>query len=111
MNGCARRLSRVGLLALLACVASPLGATTTVPLGTASGGIGVYYNDNGGGENALNAAYVRAQFSYANTNGSEFNFDSTPLAGTGGAVSFYSLFQAVPNQFGLDLVLKAPTFD
>jgi Right handed beta helix region len=112
MNGCARRLSGTGLLvALLAFATPPLGATTTVPLGTASGGIGVYYNDNGGGENALNAAYVRAQFSYSNTNGSEFNFDSTPLAGTGGAVSFYSLFQAVPNQFGLDLVLKAPSWD
>jgi len=33
-----------------------------------TGGVAVYYNDNGGGENPLNQAYLRAQFSYANTN-------------------------------------------
>ena len=54
----------------------------SVPLGTASGGVGVYYNDNGGGENPANVAYLHAQFSYANTNGAALNFDSTPLAGT-----------------------------
>ncbi len=96
-------------LAVLVSVA-PAGATT-VPLGTSSGGIAVYYNDNLIGENPANQAYFRAQFGLGNTNGAEFNFDSTPLPGTGGLVSWYGVFQAVPDQFGFDAVLQAPTYD
>ena len=85
------------------------GAITTVPLGAATGGVAVNYNTTGG-EVPSNQAYVRAQFSVTNTNGAEFNFDATPLPGAGGA-SWYSIFQAVPNQFGVDLILEAPTSD
>jgi hypothetical protein len=97
----------LGLVVGTALVASAV----TIPLGTASGGAGVYYNDNGSGENPVNVAYLRAHFSYANTNGSEFNFDTTPLPGTNGMLSWFDLFQAVPDQFGLDIVLEAPTSD
>ncbi len=79
-------------------------------LGIVEGGVAIYYNDNGGGENPANQAYLRAQFSQANTNGSEFNFDNTPLTGNG-LLSWFGLFQAVPDQFGLDLILPAPSFD
>jgi hypothetical protein len=97
--------------ALLATTAGPARAVTTVHLGDASGVVGIYYNNNGNGEVPANQAYFRAQFSSTNTNGSQFNFDSTPLPGTGGLISWFSLFQSVPNQFGLDLILKAPTAD
>src|SRR5262245_39661541 len=117
MNRRARRTQQMTrswqkvIIGVALVLAAGSARAVSVPLGSASGGVGVYYNDNGGGENPANVAYLHAQFSYANTNGAELNFDSTPLAGTGGAVSFYSLFQAVPNQFGLDLTLKAPTWD
>jgi len=90
------------------------GATawaTSIPFGTADGGIAVYYNDNGSGEVPTNQAYFRAQFSLSNTNGAEYNFDPTPLPGTGGAISWASIFQSVPDQFGLDAVVNAPTND
>ena len=100
---------------LMATSSVPARAVTTVPLGTASGVVGIYYNSTGG-EVPSNQAYIRAQFSPTNTNGSQFNFDTSPLPGTGGTVYFYnpgspssSLFQVVPNQFGLDLIVKAPT--
>ena len=100
-----------------AMAALVLGATAAdrsegfmVPLGTQQGGAAVYYNDNGNGERPSNVAYVRAQFSATNTNGAVTNFDTTPLAGSGG-ISFFDLFQVVPDQFGLDLVLRAPTSD
>jgi hypothetical protein len=100
---------------LVACLGlvlgAPLARAVTIPLGTASGGAGVYYNDNAGGENPANVAYLRAHFSYANTNGSEFNFDTTPLPGTNGMLSWFDIFQSVPDQFGLDIVLEAPTSD
>ncbi len=70
----------------------------------------MHYNDNGGGENPANQAYLRAQFSETNTNGGVLNFDSTPLPG-GGGLSWYLLFQAVPDQFGFDMVLETPTAD
>ena len=85
-------------------------AQTTVPFATVSGVIAVHYNDNGGGENPANQAYLRAQFSETNTNGGVLNFDSTPLPG-GGGLSWYLLFQAVPDQFGFDMVLETPTAD
>jgi len=95
---------------VLGIAASSAGATA-VPLGTANGGVSVYYNNNAGGENPANQAYLRAQFSYGNTNGAVFNFDNTPLPGTNGALSWYGVFQSVPNQFGVDVVLQAPTWD
>ncbi len=97
------------LAAVLALGALPAEAQTTIPLATATGGIAVHYNDNGGGEVPTNGAYLRAQFDATNTNGALVNFDSTPLPGLG--VSFYDIFQAVPDQFGLDIIAESPTSD
>lgn len=98
---------------ILGASALPAAAAGRVTLATATGGIGIYYNNNlvVPREQPSNQAYVRAQFSVSNTNGGELNFDTTPLPGTGGAVNWYGLFQSVPDQFGLDLVLEAPTSD
>jgi hypothetical protein len=98
----------MGMMLVCVLAANHAAATTTVPLGAASGGVAINYNLLGG-EVPSNQAYFRAQFSVINTNGAEFNFDNTPLPGTGGALSWYNIFQAVPNQFGLDLILEAPT--
>ena len=106
-------VSRIAAIAVLVgfAGASSAAAVTTVPLGKANGVVGIYYNNNGNGELPTNQAYIRAQFSDTNTNGLVFNFDTTPLPGTGGAISWASLFQVVPNQFGLDLVLKSASSD
>jgi Thrombospondin type 3 repeat len=105
--------SRIAALAVLVGFAGASSAAppVTIPLGKANGVVGIYYNDNGNGELPTNQAYIRAQFSDTNTNGLVFNFDTTPLPGTGGAISWASLFQVVPNQFGLDLVLKSASSD
>ncbi|HEX3725474.1 MAG TPA: PEP-CTERM sorting domain-containing protein [Pirellulales bacterium] len=78
-------------------------------LGTATGGVGIYYNNNGGGESPTNIAYFQTQFSATNTNGGTFNFDPN-LFGAPGYGSSH-LFQSVPNQFGLDFVDQASTSD
>ncbi len=45
MNGPVKDLARLFLpIACLTLAASPASATTTVQLGTATGGVGVYYN-------------------------------------------------------------------
>ena len=100
----------VGLAALAAATGAH-AATATLPLGSATGGIAIYFNNNGLFETGTNAAYLRTQFSQTDSNGMQFNFDSTPLPGTGGMLSWYSIFQSVPNQFGLDLVSKILTSD
>ncbi len=102
----------VFLLGAIAPWALPatVSASGRVALGAGTGGVAIHYNATGG-EVPSNQAYFRAQFSLSNSNGAEFNFSATPLPGTGGALSFHSLFQAVPNQFGVDLVLQAPTSD
>jgi hypothetical protein len=100
---------RVALMAAVPLTGSLLpaayAAAATVPLGIATGGVSVNFNISGP---PGVPAWVKAQFSGANPNGAEFNFDSTPLPGTFGLVSWYQLFQAVPNQFGLDLQLALP---
>lgn len=80
---------------------------TTDPLG----GIGVYYNDNGMGEDGnTNVAYMMMQASYANTNASPFSFSNAPLSGNG--VNWAFLFgQVSPTQHGFDMVLPSPTWD
>ncbi|HRX83980.1 MAG TPA: cohesin domain-containing protein, partial [Phycisphaerae bacterium] len=82
-----------------------------IPFGVADGGIGIYYNDNGGGENPANQAYLRAQFDATNTHGAEFTFDNSPLTGLGFPTwaQIYSGLVPPATQFGLDLVLEAPT--
>ncbi len=87
-----------------------------LPFGTGTGGIAVHFNATGG-ENSLNVSYFRAQFSASNDNGAVFNFSTDPIPGTDPpgpqpASSWFPLFQAVPDQFGFDLVLPAtPTAD
>ncbi|HVO26415.1 MAG TPA: NosD domain-containing protein [Candidatus Margulisiibacteriota bacterium] len=88
-----------------------VGFAATIPFGTATGGVAIYYNNNGGGEHPTNQAYARAQFSQANTNGAAFAFDSTPIPGSGGLTWQLLFGGAVPSQFGLDVVLPAPTYD
>lgn len=79
--------------------------------GVSTGGVAVYYNDNGNGENPANQSYLKSQFSYGNTNGAEFSFDNTPLTGNG-LLNWRALFgQVAPPQFGLDFLLVAPTYD
>jgi len=94
-------------------VASSLVITSAnaaeITLGTATGGIAVYYNI-GGSENPGNVAYTRSQFSSTITNGGHFFFDETLLDGFN---SFESIFsgQAPDSQFGLDAVQVALTSD
>lgn len=103
-------------LALLAGAADARAQGATVPLATGEGGIAVYYNATGG-ETPSNVSYFRAQFSATNANGSELNFLADPIPGSDPpgpqpALSWYALFQAVPDQFGFDLVLPStPTSD
>jgi hypothetical protein len=99
-------------------------ANTRVQLGTATGGLMIYYNNldvsgaagvpdgvvSGYDENGANQAYSRAQNGYANTNGMGFQFDPTDLGG----FSFNDVFSGQPvgqSQFGLDLLGLAPTYD
>ena len=105
---CARRGGSALAAAAIGFLVSGTAGAATIPLGAASGGVAIYYNSTGG-EVPTNQAYLRAQFSAGNSNGAEFNFDSTPIPGTGGALSWYGIFQAVPDQFGLDLIVQAPT--
>jgi hypothetical protein len=100
----------MGAIAVGSGYLTPAAVALTVPLGAAQGGVAVYYNDNGDGETPTNQAYVRAQVAENNANGATFNFSSSPLPGLGGG-SFRSLFQVLPDQFGLDVVLMAPTAD
>ncbi len=81
--------------------------------GVATGGIAIYYNNNGLGENPANQAYLKSQYSATNLNGSEFHFDATPLTGIPGTSfnDFYSGLTPPATQFGYDIVLPAPTAD
>jgi hypothetical protein len=75
------------------------------PLGWARGGVLVMYN-NYGPENPNNQAGFRAQYSQANTDGAIFNFEPGPW-GYGASHPF----QVIPDQFGLDFTLPAPTYN
>lgn len=84
-------------------------AAVYIPFGTSSGSLAVVYNP-GGPEVPTNQHYVRAQNSATNTNGATFNFDNTLDLDPGpGVFTMRNLFQSDPDQFGLDLVLAAPT--
>ena len=113
----------VCLLVGLALSATPAWAVM-IDLGTAEGGIMVYYNniDNSGAagkpdgvisgydENPNNIAYIRAQYSSDNTDGMAFQFDDTDLGG----FSWNSIFSGQPvgeSQFGFDLIWQAITYD
>jgi hypothetical protein len=75
-------------------------AAIWMPVGTATGGMAVYYNSTV--ENPLNQAYLKAQInnSTTQTNGAAFAFDPA-LAGP-------ALFNDL-GQYGFDLVVTAPT--
>jgi len=80
---------------------SSADATTWAPVGTATGGMAVYYN-TASPEAPTNQAYFRAQFSNSTTatNGAAFSF----LPPLGGPLLFNDL-----GQYGLDLIFPAPT--
>lgn len=84
-------------------------AAVTAPLGTATGGIAVYYNSPA--ENNLNLSYLRAQFGAGSLNGGAFTFDNTvdvaALLGQGSGTTFSNLFGDV-GQFGFDLIVALP---
>ena len=89
----------------------------TVPgilYGVGTGGVAIYYNHNGGGEDPNNVAYLKGQFSYDDPNtGAAFVFDNTPLDGSG-LFTWQALYSGLPwpqSQFGFDFVMTAPTSD
>jgi hypothetical protein len=89
-------------LSILASLAAHAGAqTVSGPLGTASGGVAVYYRSSV--EDPSNISYLRAQFSPTNTNGGAFAFDSTnPVLGT--PYTFSDVFGDV-GQYGFDMIV------
>ena len=96
-------------IALLMLVVS--AGATNVLLGSSNGLMGVYYNDNDYGEMSVNQAYLQAHYSETNLgNGALFNFNPYLTSGAPGYGTDH-LFQAVPDQFGLDMVIEAPTSD
>ncbi len=109
ISGAARRVLvsiTLGVATILALGASPAQGAT-VHLGDATGGIAVHFNTTGG-PSLANVSYAKATFTETNTNGAQYNFDSTPLPGAFG-LNWYALFQSVPDQFGLDIQLLFPT--
>ncbi|MCC6474969.1 MAG: PEP-CTERM sorting domain-containing protein [Burkholderiales bacterium] len=115
---------KAGILAAAASMMLGAGAAQAglVPLGVASGGLMIYYNNidccgaggspdgviSGYDENPLNQAYIQAHFAYSapgyagsNTNGMGFVFDPVLQPVFSGI--------APPGQFGLDIYAKAST--
>ena len=96
-------------------------AAITIPWGTMSSGVGVHYNNNGGGENPANVAYFRAQATKdphnvvdqnlgvvgTSVSGAPFAFDNTLDIG---GLTLKTLFGDV-GQYAIDLVVVAPTSD
>ncbi|MFA6185674.1 MAG: PEP-CTERM sorting domain-containing protein [Phycisphaerae bacterium] len=92
-----------------------------VKVGTAGGGLMLYYNNidisgdgivSGYDEQPSNQAYVKARFGYSNTNGSYFQFDNT--VDLGGGQTMNSIFSGQPvgsSQFGFDLQGTAATYN
>lgn len=84
-----------------------------IPLGYVSeGGVAVHYNTTGS-EAPENQSYLQAQYSQANSNGAEFQFDPDSPAPSPG-FNWNSEFSGQPvgsSQFGLDMVLPMPTAD
>jgi len=86
--------------------------------GVATGGVAVYYNDNGGGENPANQAFLKAQIDGTNdplggVSGAPFLFSNAPLVG-GSPFSWHLLYSGLvypDSQFGLDFVMQALTND
>lgn len=112
------RMRSLFVALLFTAIATGPAYADKVKLGTATGGLMVYYNNvdtrgasgqtpdgvvSGYDEHPTNQAYTRAQADYGNTNGMAFQFDGL----------FNSIFSGQPvgsSQFGLDLIIKAPTY-
>lgn len=90
-------------------VVSNLATAGEIYLGTATGKVAVNYNTTGG-ENPGNQAFFHAVNNTNPSNGATFNFDPNLLGSTGyGAGTHF--YQVLPDQFGFDLNLVAPTWD
>jgi hypothetical protein len=115
-----KTLTVFALLVLVCATASAV----PVKLGTAGGGMMIYYNNmdvsgaggtpdgiiSGYDEQPSTQAYIRTQFGYSNTNGGGFQFDNTDLGGG----SFNDAFSGQPvgsSQFGFDLIGMAATYN
>jgi hypothetical protein len=115
------------VVAMILAISGLAQAEQLVKLGTAGGGLMIYYNNldisgaggvpdgivSGYDEKPINQAYVKAQFGYSNTNGSPFQFDNTDL-GLGGGLTWNSIFSGQPvgqSQFGFDLQGTAASYN
>lgn len=78
-----------------------------LPYATVTGGIGIYYNDNGQGENPANQAYLKAQRTATSSAGAPLAFSTVQLTGVPGLT--WAFLYGDQGQYGLDLVLEAPT--
>lgn len=118
-------MKKLTAVCLMIVLIGAVAQAVEVKLGTASGGMMIYYNNidvsgaggvpdgivSGYDENPANQAYVKAQFGYSNTNGSYFQFDNTDL---GGGLNWNSIFSGQPagqSQFGFDLQTLASTYN
>ncbi|MHA7816364.1 MAG: hypothetical protein ACX93N_07810 [Pseudohaliea sp.] len=123
----ARRPAAQLVAASILCASlAPTAKAALIDLGTATGGLMTVYNNldtsgaqgspddvvSGYDENPDNQAYVKAQYSYDNTNGMGFQFADDSLSP--GGVSFNDIFSGQPfgtSQFGLDLYSPSLTYD
>src|SRR5262249_36422482 len=79
-----RAVILAGLGVAVAVAASPGSArAATIHLGDATGGVAVHFNSTGP-TTLGNVSYVKAEFSEPNTNGAQYNYDSTPIPGAFG---------------------------
>ena len=124
-----KKLFTICALVTMVMAVSSVAQAVQVKLGTASGGLMIYYNNidvsgaqgvtdgviSGYDEIPSNQAYVKAQFAYSNTNGSYFQFDDTDLDPiTAGTLSMNGIFSGQPvgqSQFGFDLQATAATYN
>jgi hypothetical protein len=102
----------------LGCFAAMSASAALIPLGVAeNGGVGVYYNDNGGGENPFNVSHLRGQRDInTDDRGAYFQFDNSvdydPI--TPGTQTANDIFSGQPvgsSQFGFDMLFWSPTDD
>ena len=117
-------MKKVCAFLVITTLLSSTALAIQVPLGTADGGMMIYYNNldvsgaggvpdeiiSGYDENGDNQAYVQVQFGYDNTNGAGFQFDDTDY----GSGSFNDAFSGQPvgsSQFGFDLIGMAATYN
>lgn len=117
-------MKRIITVCFLIVLIAGVAQATQVKLGTASGGMMIYYNNtdvsgaggvpddviSGYDENTANQAYIRTQFGYGNTNGAGFQFDATDLGG----FDWNTIFSGQPvgsSQFGFDLFGMAATYN